>query len=308
MPLDRKFIWLDGQFIPWQQANTHVLSNHYGIGVFEGVRCYATPQGAAIFRLSAHTDRLFRSAQILNMKIPYDKETLNQVQCEIVAKNQLTNGYIRPFVFYGGEYLGLTTHSLSTHVMIAAIEWHGAYGGAEKLIDGIKVQTSSLSHNHVNSVFTKAKANGNYMNSILAMQEALACGADEALLLDHEGCVAEGSGAHIFLVRDGVLYTPELTTIIEGITRDTVFVLAKDLGLTVVEKSITRDEIYIADEAFFSGTAVEITPIREIDHRIITQGKRGPITKKLQEAYAKAVHGENLIHEEWITLQSVQVV
>ena len=302
-----KFIWLDGQFIPWQQANVHVLAHHYGVSVFEGLRSYSTDRGSLIFRLSDHTDRLFRSAHILNMKIPYDKETLNQVQCEIIRKNQINNGYLRPFVFYGGEHLGLVTYPLSIHVMIAAIEWQGAYGTAEKLTDGISVRTSSFSRNHINSVFSKAKANGNYMNSILAMQEALACGAQDALLLDQQGCVAEGSGAHIFLARNGVLYTPELTAMIEGITRDTVMTLAHDLGLTVIEKSITRDEAYIADEAFFSGTAVEITPIREIDQRMIGQGRKGPITTALQEAYAKTVRGENILHQDWLTLANQRV-
>lgn len=300
-PSEQKVIWLDGQFVPWKQANMHVLSHHYGIGVFEGVRSYACKNLVNIFRLHAHTNRLFRSAHILNMNIPYSKDLLNQVQCELIQKNQLTNAYLRPLVFYGGEYLGLTTDKLSTHVMVAAIPWQGAYPNTEKLTDGIKVHTASLSRHHINSVFTKAKASGNYMNSILALQEARLCGADEALLLDHQGCVAEGSGANIFIIRDSIIYTPDLSAILEGITRSTLITLAQELGFTIAERRITRDEVYIADEAFLTGTAVEITPIREIDGRIIGNGKTGLITHQLQQAYQAAVRGENKTHQDWVT-------
>ncbi len=296
----KKFIWLDGDFVPWDEAKMHVLSHHYGVGVFEGVRSYATAQEVALFRLHDHTDRLFRSAHILNIKIPYDKATLNQVQCDLIQKNQLTNAYLRPLVFYGGEFLGLCTHTLSTHVMIAGMEWKGAYFGAEKQPDGIKVHTVSFVRNHSNSVLTKAKANGNYMNSILAMHEARAYGADDALLLDHQGCITEGSGANIFIVRNGVVYTPDSTHALEGITRDTVFTLAKDLGLQVIEKRMTRDDVYIADEAFFTGTAVEITPIHELDGRIIGNGRKGKITADLQQLYAAVVTGKNQTYENWL--------
>lgn len=301
MKFDDKTIWMDGKFIPWRQANMSVLSHHYGMGVFEGVRGYATNQGAVIFRLSAHTDRLFRSAHILGMKLPYDKDTLNQAQQEIMLRNQLGNAYLRPFAFYGGEYLGLSTAALTPRVIIAAVAWQGAYAGTDRFTDGLKVRTSSLSRNHINSVFSKAKANGNYMNSILAMQEAQSGGMDDAIMLDHRGCVAEGSGANIFIVRNNVLYTPDTTSALEGITRDTVITLAKDLNLMVIEKNITRDELYIADEIFFTGTAVEVTPIREVDGRLIATGERGPITQQLQQAYALAVRGENSQYDHWLT-------
>lgn len=290
-------IWLDGQYVPWAEANMHVLSHHYGIGVFEGLRAYETPNGVSIFRLQAHTDRLFRSAHILNIKIPYSKETLNTVQCEIIKKSKLKNAYLRPIVFHGGEYLGLLTHTLSIHVAIAAVEWKGAYESK----NGIKVKTSSFIRSHPNSIFCKAKANGNYMNSVLAAQEARACGADDALLLDHHGCVTEGSGANFFMVRDGILYTPEITYVLEGITRETILLFAKDLGLVVCERRITRDEVYIADEAFFTGTAVEITPIIEIDGRLIGKGKMGPITSCLQQLYTTAVNGEDGKYNKWST-------
>lgn len=303
-------IWLDGEWLPWRDAKVHVLTHtlHYGAGVFEGVRAYhcnpsADDRRTAIFRLQEHTDRLFRSAHILRMKIEFDKDTINQAQLEAVSRNNLTSAYLRPMCFYGSEGMGLRADNLKTHVMIAAWEW-GSYLGEDNMTKGIKIRTSSYIRNHVNSVMCKAKANGNYINSILALQEALECGCDEALLLDHEGYVAEGSGENIFIVRNGILYTPDLTSALEGITRDTIMQLAADLKLSVVEKRITRDEVYIADEAFFTGTAAEVTPIRELDGRIIGNGKRGPITEQLQTLYFDVVHGRAEPYIKWLSYVS----
>ncbi len=295
-------IWLDGEWVDWREAKVHVLTHtlHYGMGVFEGTRAYETNDGTAIFRLQDHTDRLFRSAHILNMKIPYDKEVLNQVQREAVAKNNLKSAYLRPMCFYGSEGMGIRADSLKVHVMVAAWEW-GKYLGEDGIEKGIRIRTSSYTRNHVNSVMCKAKANGNYMNSILALQEAISCGYDEAMLLDHEGFVAEGSGENIFLVRNGKLITPDLTSALEGITRDTIFQLADECNLEVVEKRITRDEVYVADEAFFTGTAAEVTPIREVDDRTIGDGGRGPITERLQTLYFDAVQGRSPEHSDWLT-------
>ena len=295
-------IWLDGEWHRWRDAKVHVLTHtlHYGAGVFEGLRAYKAEQGTAIFRLQEHTDRLFRSAHILKMAIPYDKNTLNRIQCDAVHKNGLDSAYIRPMCFYGAEGMGLRADNLKVHVMVAAWEW-GAYLGADNMEKGIRIHTSSFIRNHVNSLMSKAKANGNYMNSILALQEALASGFDEALLLDHEGYVAEGSGENIFIVRNGKLYTPDLTSALEGITRDTIFVLAKQCELEVIEKRITRDEVYIADEAFFTGTAAEVTPIRELDGRSIGNGGRGPVTERLQSLYFDVVHGRSREHRAWLT-------
>ncbi|HLF97973.1 MAG TPA: branched-chain amino acid transaminase [Methylococcaceae bacterium] len=295
-------IWLDGEWLPWREAKVHVLTHtlHYGAGVFEGLRAYKTEKGTAIFRLRDHTDRLFRSAHILGMKMPYDKDTLDQAQREAVARNKLETAYIRPMCFYGSEGMGLHAGNLKVHAMVAAWTW-GSYLGAENMERGIRVRTSSLTRNHVNSLMSKAKANGNYLNSILAVQEAAANGYDEALLLDHEGYVAEGSGENIFIVRRGKLYTPDLTSALEGITRETVMSIAREQGLEVVEKRITRDEVYIADEAFFTGTAAEVTPIRELDGRLIGTGSRGPITQKLQSLYFDYVHGRRADHAEWLS-------
>jgi len=295
-------IWLDGQLVPWRDAKVHVLTHtlHYGLGVFEGVRAYKTERGAAIFRLREHTDRLFRSAHILGMKMPYDKATLNDATRQVVRDNKLESGYIRPMCFYGAEGMGLRAENLKTHVMIAAWTW-GAYMGEENLRRGIKVRTSSFTRHHVNIMMCKAKANANYLNSMLALNEALACGCDEAMLLDAEGYVAEGSGENIFIVRDGVIYTPELTSALDGITRATVIKLAEDFGIEVREKRITRDEVYIADEAFFTGTAAEVTPIREVDGRAIGSGSRGPITEKLQSTYFDQVHGRRGEYPEWLS-------
>jgi branched-chain amino acid aminotransferase len=296
-------IWYDGELVPWRNATTHVLTHtlHYGMGVFEGVRAYNTPQGTAIFRLQAHTDRLFDSAHIMGMKIPYSKDEINEATRAAVRENNLESAYIRPMVFYGSEAMGLRASGLKTQVIVAAWSW-GAYMGDEALQVGIKVRTSSFTRHHVNISMTRAKANGNYINSMLALQEAISGGADEALLLDPEGYVAEGSGENIFLVKNGVVYTPEVTSCLNGITRNTILTLAAEHGLEVVEKRITRDEVYIADEAFFTGTAAEVTPIREVDGRQIGAGRRGPITEKLQTAYFDLVTGKTDAHAEWRTL------
>ncbi|MGH8476037.1 MAG: branched-chain amino acid transaminase [Methylococcales bacterium] len=295
-------IWLDGLWLPWREAKVHVLTHtlHYGCGVFEGLRAYRTERGTAIFRLREHTDRLFRSAHILRMSIPYDKETLNRVQCEAVFKNDLDSAYIRPMCFYGAEGMGLRADNLKVHVMVAAWEW-GSYLGKENMDKGLRLRTSSYVRNHINSVMCKAKANGNYMNSILAVQEAIQTGYDEALILDHQGCVAEGSGENIFIVRNGKLYTPELTYALEGITRDTIIAIAENLGIQVIEKRMSRDEVYIADEAFLTGTAAEVTPIRELDNRIIGSGGRGPLTERLQALYFDTVLGRRNQDPQWLT-------
>ncbi len=290
-------IWYDGELVQWRDATTHV---HYGMGVFEGVRAYNTPQGTSIFRLQAHTDRLFDSAHIMNMKMPFTKEQINEATRAAVRENNLESAYIRPMVFYGSEAMGIRADSLKVHVIVAAWHW-GAYMGDEALQKGIKVRTSSFTRHHVNISMTRAKANGNYINSMLALQEAVSAGADEAMLLDPEGYVAEGSGENIFLIKDGILYTPEVTSCLNGITRSTVLTLAGELGIKVVEKRITRDEVYIADEAFFTGTAAEVTPIREVDGRNIGIGSRGPVTEKLQKAYFDLVTGQTSAHAEWRT-------
>lgn len=296
-------IWYDGEMVEWRNATTHVLTHtlHYGMGVFEGVRAYNTPQGTAIFRLEAHTDRLFDSAHIMGMKIPFSKDEVNQAARAAVRENNLESAYIRPMVFYGSEAMGLRASGLKTHMIVAAWSW-GAYMGEEALQVGIKVRTSSYTRHHVNISMTRAKANGNYINSMLALQEAISCGADEAMLLDPEGYVAEGSGENIFLVKNGVIYTPEVTSCLNGITRDTILTLAAEHGIEVVEKRITRDEVYIADEAFFTGTAAEVTPIREVDGRNIGTGRRGPVTEKLQTAYFDLVTGKTDAHAQWRTL------
>lgn len=296
-------IWMDGALVPWRDAKVHVLTHtlHYGMGAFEGVRAYKTDKGTAIFRLHEHTERLFRSAHILGMPMPFDKETIDEATMAAVRDNHLDSAYIRPMCFYGSEGMGLRADNLKVHVMIAAWEW-GAYLGSDGIEKGIRVKTSSFSRHHVNVTMCRAKANGNYINSMLALNEALRDGYDEALLLDTNGYVMEGSGENVFIVRDGVLYTPDLTSALDGITRDTVIRLAAELGISVRERRITRDEIYIADEAFFSGTAAEVTPIRELDGRRIGGGSRGPITQRLQGLYFDQVHGRREQHPEWLTL------
>ena len=296
-------IWFDGELVPWREAKVHVLTHtlHYGLGVFEGVRAYATDKGPAIFRLHDHTDRLFRSAHILNLDIPFSKDEINQAQIRVINENELKEGYLRPMCFYGSEAMGLRAEGLSSHCIIAAWEWPN-YMTPEARTQGIKVRTSSFTRHHVNITMCKAKANGNYINSMMALKEALDSGCEEALLLDNEGYVAEGSGENIFLVHNGKLVTPELTSCLEGITRSTVFAFAEELGLEVREKRITRDEVYIADEAFFTGTAAEVLPIRELDGRTIGSGKRGPITERLQSMYFDQVMGKRTEHPEWSTL------
>ena len=295
-------IWYDGKMVPWRDATTHVLTHtlHYGMGVFEGVRAYKTDKGPAIFRLKEHTDRLFRSAHILGMKMPFDKSTLIEAQKSVVRENNLESGYLRPMAFYGAEAMGISAKTLSTHVIVAAWPW-GAYLGKEALENGIRVKTSSFTRHHVNITMCKAKANGNYMNSILAHRDAEMDGYDEALLLDVDGFVSEGSGENIFIIRNGKLFTPDLTAALEGITRDTIVQLADEMGLQVIEKRITRDEVYTADEAFFTGTAAEVTPIRELDNRAIGSGHRGPITEKLQSMYFDVVTGKSARHQSWLT-------
>lgn len=296
-------IWMDGELVPWREATIHVLTHtlHYGVGIFEGVRAYQTERGTAIFRLEDHTERLFRSALIMGMDMPYERATLNDAQKTVVRKNNLHSAYIRPFCFYGSEGMGLHAGNLKVHAVIASWEW-GAYLGDEGLKNGIRVKTSSYSRHHVNSTMCKGKVTGHYYNSILALQEAESCGYDEGLLLDTEGYVAEGSGENIFIVRDNKVMTPDLTSALEGITRDTVVEFIKELGLEFIEKRITRDEVYVSDEVFFTGTAAEVTPVRELDGRIIGSGRRGPITEKLQTMYFDQVQGRREQHPEWLTL------
>lgn len=295
-------IWYDGKMVPWRDATTHVLTHtlHYGMGVFEGVRAYKTPQGTAIFRLKEHTDRLFNSAHIFGMKMPYDRATLMEAQLAAVRDNKLESGYLRPLAFYGSEAMGISAKTLSTHVIVAAWPW-GAYLGKEALESGIRVKTSSFTRHHVNITMCRAKASSSYTNSILAHQEAAQDGYDEALLLDVDGYVAEGSGENIFIVKQGKLYTPDLTSCLEGITRDTIIQLAAEIGVPVIEKRITRDEVYCCDEAFFTGTAAEVTPIRELDRRTIGAGKRGPITTQLQAMFFDCVTGKAPKHQDWLT-------
>ncbi len=295
------FIWYDGKLVPWRDATTHVLTHtlHYGMGVFEGVRAYKTTSGTAIFRLKEHTERLFNSAHIFKMKMPFDQETLMEAQREVVRANKLESCYIRPIVFYGSEALGIAATALSTHVAVAAWPW-GSYLGEEGMEKGIRVKTSSFTRHHVNINMCRAKSVGSYTNSILAHQEAAHDGYDEALLLDVDGYVAEGAGENIFIVKKGKLYTPDLTSCLEGITRDSILTMAKDLGIELIEKRITRDEAYCADEAFFTGTAAEVTPIRELDNRTIGSGSRGPITTKLQSMFFEIVGGKNSKYADWL--------
>lgn len=295
-------IWLDGELVPWRDARVHVLTHtlHYGMGVFEGVRAYQTQsRGTAIFRLKEHTDRLFRSAHIMRMDMPFSKDELNAAQKAVVRENGLHEAYLRPMAFLGSEGMGLRADQLKTHVMVAAWEWP-SYMSPEAREQGIRIRTSSYTRHHVNITMCKAKANGNYINSMLALREALDAGCEEALLLDNEGYVAEGSGENFFLVRDGIIYTPELTSCLDGITRATIFQLAAEAGYTIREKRITRDEVYVADEAFFTGTAAEVLPIREHDGRVIGEGKRGPVTTELQQMYFDAVKGVGDKYPHWL--------
>jgi branched-chain amino acid aminotransferase len=304
-PSRDQVVWVDGSFVPWGEAVTSLVSHHYGVGVFEGVRAYATDRGTAIFRLKEHTDRLFRSAKILNIAIPpqFDKSVWNGVQQEILHRNRMKAAYLRPFVFYDGlSGLSLHVEHLTVRVAVIAIEWEaGAYLTSEPATAGISVRTSALGRHGPRSVLTRAKANGNYVTAILALQEARACGADEALLIDADGLVSEASGANVFMVRDGVLSTPPCTTALEGITRDTILAFAKRLGIPAVERTMTRDEIYVADEVFLTGTAAEVTSVREVDGRTIGNGKRGPITGRLMDLYGKAVRGRDEESLAWLT-------
>ncbi len=296
-------IWFDGQMVDWRDAKIHVLTHtlHYGCGVFEGVRAYNTAQGTAIFRLREHTVRLFNSAKILRMKLPFTLEQVEEAQKAVVRANRLESCYIRPLAWIGDEKLGVSPKGNRIHLMIAAWPW-GAYLGEEGLKRGIRVKTSSYTRHHVNITMTQAKAVSNYTNSILANLEATDDGYDEALLLDPAGFVSEGAGENIFVIRNGAVATPDLSVgALNGITRDTVFAVCKDLGVDLVEKRITRDEVYIADEAFFTGTAAEVTPIRELDRVTIGSGERGPITARIQEAFFDIVNGRNPKYAEWLT-------
>jgi branched-chain amino acid aminotransferase len=295
------FIWYDGKLVPWRDANTHVLTHslHYGLAVFEGVRAYNTVNGTAIFRLKEHTDRLFNSAHIYRMPMPWDKETLMEAQKEVVRANKLDSCYLRPIAFYGSEKMGISPKGAQTHVAIAAWPW-GAYLGEEGMEKGIRVKTSSYARHHVNVSMCRAKYSGTYANSILANMEATEQGYDEAMLLDVDGFVAEGAGENLFVIKDGQIYEPEIASALIGITRASVHALAKDLGYTIVSKRLTRDDVYVADEAFFTGTAAEVTPIRELDNRQIGAGKRGPITTRIQSLFLDVVNGKVPAHAEWL--------
>ncbi len=295
-------IWKDGKLVDWRDANLHMLTHslHYGMAVFEGVRAYKTTDGTAIFRLKEHTQRLFNSAKIFQMAIPFDLETLMEAQKEVVRANQLESCYLRPLVWIGSEKMGVSARGNTIHVGIAAWPW-GAYLGEDGLKRGIRVKTSSFTRHHVNVSMVRAKASGYYINSILANQEVTAEGYDEALLLDTDGYVSEGAGENVFIIKNGRIYTPDLASCLDGITRDAVLTMARDLGIEVVEKRITRDEVYCADEAFFTGTAAEITPIRELDNRQIGGGSRGPVTEKLQSLFFDVVGGKSEKYRHWLT-------
>ena len=299
------FIWMDGVEVPWREANIHILTHslHYGVAAFEGMRAYETRNGTAIFRLKEHIDRLFKTAHILGMKIPFSPKEIENASIQSVKSNKLKSAYIRPLVFYGSEGMGLHANNLSVHVSIASWMW-GTYLGEDALTKGIRVKTSSFTRHMVNSVMCRAKATGGYINSVMALQEVAKDGYDEALLLDAEGMVAEGTGENLFIVKNGELFTPVLTSALEGITRETIIQLAKKLNLKISEKKITRDEVYISDEAFFTGTAAEVTPIRELDGRQIGAGSIGKITSLLQKAYLEAVKGVNTFDEDWLTFVS----
>ena len=300
-----KKIWMDGTFVNWDDAQVHVLSHtlHYGLGVFEGIRCYDTAAGPAIFRLPEHIDRLFNSAHIAGLKMPFSREDIGQAITDTVKVNEVRECYIRPLVYLGYGELGINNSHCPVCVSIAVWPW-GAYLGEGALSEGIRVCISSYTRHHVNVMMTKAKVVGNYANSQLAKMEAIHAGFDEAIMLDVQGNVGEGSGENIFIVRDGVLKTPPLTAILEGITRNSVIDLARTMGLTVRETVFSRDELYIADEVFFTGTAAELTPIREVDNRLIGNGFPGPITHKLQQAFFRIVQGKDDAFKSWLTLIS----
>lgn len=300
-------IWMDGRMVEWRDAKIHVLTHtlHYGCGVFEGVRAYKTDSGTAIFRLQEHTERLINSAKILRMQIPFSQEAIMQAQVDVVRDNKLESCYLRPLSWIGSRKLGVSPKGNTIHLMVAAWPW-GAYLGDEGIRHGIRVKISSYTRHHVNITMTQAKAVSNYTNSILANMEALDDGYDEAMLLDANGFVSEGAGENLFVVKNGVIYTPDLSAgALNGITRNTVFHICKDLGIEVVQKRITRDEVYIADEAFFTGTAAEVTPIRELDRIALGRdhyvGTRGPITEKIQSAFFDIVNGRNPKYAHWLT-------
>ncbi|MDH4227117.1 MAG: branched-chain amino acid transaminase [Deltaproteobacteria bacterium] len=301
--IETKKIWMDGKLIDWKDATVHVLTHslHYGLGVFEGVRCYKCENGkSAVFRLKEHTDRLFDSAHIMQMEIPFTKDEINKAVVETIKANDLKEAYIRPLVFLGSGGMGVLPKQNPVRVSIAVWEW-GAYLGEEGISKGIRTRISSFTRHHVNVSMTRSKTSGHYVNSILAKREAIKDGYDEGILLDTEGYVAEGSGENIFIVKNGVLKTPPLTSVLNGITRDSVRRIAEDMGMTVVEQRFTRDELYIADEAFFTGTAAEVTPIREVDNRKIGEGKRGPVTEKIQTTFFDAIKGKSKKYESWLT-------
>lgn len=295
-------IWFDGKMVDWRDAKIHVLTHtlHYGMGVFEGVRAYDAVGGTAIFRLAEHTRRFFNSAKIFQMALPFDEATLAQAQKDVVRENKLASCYIRPIAWIGSAKLGISARGNTVHVAIAAWPW-GAYLGEDGLSRGIRVKVSSYTRHHVNSSMVRAKASGYYVNSILANAEVTAHGYDEALLLDTEGYVSEGAGENMFIVRNGVIYTPDVASCLDGITRDAVITIARDLGIEVREKRMTRDEVYCADEAFFTGTAAEITPIREVDDRTVGSGRRGPITEQLQNVFFDTVGGRAQRYASWLT-------
>lgn len=297
-------IWMDGELVDWRDAKIHVLTHtlHYGCGAFEGVRAYPTDKGPAIFRLREHTERLFNSAKILRMKIPFTIEQVEAAQKAVVRENNLASCYLRPLTWIGSEKLGVSPKGNKIHLMVAAWAW-GAYLGEEGLKRGIRVKTSSYTRHHVNITMTQAKTVSNYTNSILANMEATEDGYDEALLLDASGFVSEGAGENLFIIKNGVVYTPDLSAgALNGITRNTIFAICQDLGLQLVEKRITRDEVYISDEAFFTGTAAEVTPIRELDRIELGSGSRGPITEKIQAAFFDIVNGRNPKYAHWLSV------
>jgi branched-chain amino acid aminotransferase len=296
------WIWYDGKIVPWRDANTHVLTHslHYGLSVFEGVRAYKGVEGTAIFRLREHTERLFNSARIFMMEIPFTREQVAAAQAEVVRRNHLESAYIRPIAFYGSEKMGISPRGASVHVAIAAWPW-GAYLGEDGLQKGIRVKTSSYARHHINVSMVRSKTAGHYVNSILANMEATRDGYDEALLLDTSGFVAEGAGENLFIVRDGRLIEPQLISGLTGITRATVIEIAKDLGIEVTAQPMTRDDIYLADEAFFTGTAAEVTPIRELDGRVIGPGRRGPVTERIQNRFFDAVYGRAPQYAHWLS-------
>ncbi len=298
---ESKKIWMDGKFVNWADANVHILTHtlHYGTGAFEGIRCYKTKKGSAIFRLQEHVDRLIDSCHILNITSPFSNAKIRKAIIDTVKVNKLKECYIRPLVFIGYGAMGLYTKGNPIRVAVAAWPW-GAYLGEEGLKKGIRVKVSSFTRLHVNVSMTKSKTCGDYVNSTLAKSEAVACGYDEALILDTSGFVSEGTGQNIFIVRDGVLITPPLPSVLEGITRKSIIEMAQKEKIRVCERNFTRDEVYIADEAFFTGTAAEVTPIREVDGRSIGNGKPGPVTKKLQDLFFKIVKGESKSYKSWL--------